>query len=55
MTKNIGDEASVQFSVGFYDSLMAGGSVEKTFGFGRISIDLKGIPEYETPVLKKRH
>jgi hypothetical protein len=54
MKKDIGDEASVQFSVGFYDALGAGRSFEKAFEFGKIAIELRGIPEYRTPVLKKK-
>ncbi len=54
MKKAIGDEAAIKFAVGFYDALGAGRDVEKAFKFGCIAIDLKGIPEYLTPVLKKR-
>jgi hypothetical protein len=54
MSKDIGDEASVRFSVGFYDALGAGRSFEKAFEFGKVAIDLRGIPEYQTPVLKKK-
>ena len=54
MKKAIGDEAAIKFAVGFYDALGAGRDVEKAFKFGCSAIDLKGIPEYLTPVLKKR-
>jgi len=54
MKKAIGDEAAIKFAVGFYDALGAGRDVEKAFKFGCIAIDLKGIPEYLTPVLKKK-
>ena len=54
MKKAIGDEAAIKFAVGFYDALGAGRDVEKAFKFGCSAIDLKGIPEYLTPVLKKK-
>jgi CHAT domain-containing protein len=54
MKKAIGDEAAIKFAVGFYDALGAGRDFEKAFKFGCIAIDLKGIPEYLTPVLKKK-
>ncbi len=54
MKKAIGDEAAIKFAVGFYDALGAGRDVEKAYKFGCSAIDLKGIPEYLTPVLKKK-
>ena len=54
MKKSVGDEAAIKFAVGFYDALGAGRDFEKAFKFGCIAIDLKGIPEYLTPVLKKK-
>jgi CHAT domain len=54
MEKAIGDEAAIKFAVGFYDALGAGRDVETAFKFGCSAIDLKGIPEYLTPVLKKK-
>ncbi len=54
MKKAIGDEAAIKFAVGFYDALGPGRDIEKAFKFGCSAIDLKGIPEYLTPVLKKK-
>ena len=54
MKKAIGDEAAIKFAVGFYDALGAGRNFETAYKFGCSAIDLKGIPEYLTPVLKKR-
>ncbi len=54
MRKAIGDEAAIKFAVGFYDALGAGRDFETAFKFGQSAIDLKGIPEYLTPVLKKK-
>jgi hypothetical protein len=54
MRKAIGDDAAIKFAVGFYDALGAGRDIEKAFRFGCSAVDLKGIPEYLTPVLKKK-
>src|SRR5947209_7652570 len=55
MNKAIGDKAAVEFATGFYTSLGADPSIEnieKAFDFGRVSIQLSGIPaEHLTPVL----
>jgi hypothetical protein len=54
MKKAIGDQAAIKFAVGFYDALGAGRDVETAFKFGCSAIDLKGIPDYLTPVLKQK-
>src|SRR5208337_2873528 len=54
MKKAIGDEAAIKFAVGFYDALGAGRDFETAYKFGCSAIDLKGIPEYLTPVMKKK-
>jgi CHAT domain-containing protein len=54
MKKAIGDQAAIKFAVGFYDALGAGEDYEIAFDFGCSAIDLRGIPEYLTPVLKKK-
>lgn len=40
MNKEIMDKASIEFSVGFYDALGAGKSVEEAFEFGRNAIEM---------------
>lgn len=52
MNRAIGDEAAIQFAVGFYDALGYGRSYTEAFEFGRNAIDLNDIPESATPVLK---
>jgi hypothetical protein len=52
MSKAIGDQAAIKFAVGFYDALGAGRDYKKAFQFGCSAIDLSGIPEHLTPVLK---
>ncbi len=54
MNRPIGDTAATEFAVGFYDALGAGSSYDVCFEVGCASIDLEGIPESETPVLKFR-
>lgn len=53
MTKEIGDKAAITFAVAFYDALGAGETVEFAFELGRSAIQIAGIPENLTPVLKK--
>jgi hypothetical protein len=52
MNKAIGDKAAIKFSIGFYDALGGGRSIEEAFNFGCNAIQSEGIPEYLTPVLK---
>ena len=54
MNQAIGDEAAIKFAKGFYDALGAGRTIEDGFEFGCASIDLEGIPESYTPVLKSK-
>jgi len=54
MKEAIGDKAAIEFAVGFYDALGAGESIERAHKFGCTAIQLAGIPEQFTPVLKKK-
>lgn len=54
MNKAIGDDAAIWFSVGFYQALGAGRSIEKAYRFGCNQIRLQGIPENLTPVLIRK-
>jgi len=54
MNKAVGDEAAIRFAAGFYAALLAGRPYDLAFKFGCTAIDLRGIPEHLTPVLKKR-
>jgi hypothetical protein len=54
MRRAIGDRAAIAFSIGFYQGLGAGRSVEEAYGLGCVVIQLQGIPEHLTPVLIKR-
>jgi TIR domain/CHAT domain len=55
MNQAIGDRAAIEFAVGFYDGLGANRGYADAFEFGLSAIDLEGIPETATPVLKQRH
>jgi len=55
MNQAIGDRASVKFATGFYNALGAGESVEFAYKLGCNVIQLDGIPEHLTPVLKKKY
>lgn len=54
MSQEIGDKAAVEFAKGFYDALGANRSYEQAYKFGCNAIDLEGIPESATPVMKIR-
>ncbi|MEL6604522.1 MAG: AAA-like domain-containing protein [Cyanobacteria bacterium J06614_10] len=54
MNQPIGDPAAVCFSRGFYTSLGSGASYEAAYQMGRTAIDLEGIEEVATPVLRTR-
>lgn len=54
MNEAIGDEAAIQFSIGFYTALFAGRDYQDSFHMGCAAIDLLGIPEYATPEIKIR-
>lgn len=53
MNEAIGDRAAIEFSVGFYDALGAGESVDRAYKSGLTSIRLAGIPEHLTPVMMR--
>ncbi|WP_339381448.1 CHAT domain-containing protein, partial [Brasilonema bromeliae] len=54
MNKQIGDQAAIKFATAFYNVLGAGESIEFAYNLGCNVIQLEGIPEYLTPVLKKK-
>jgi len=54
MRRAIGDRAAIAFSIGFYQALGAGRSVEQAYRLGCVQIGLQGIPEHLTPVLIKK-
>ena len=54
MNKAIGDEAAINFSIGFYTALFSNRNYQDSFDFGCNAINLKSIPESQTPQIKIR-
>lgn len=54
MNKAIGDKAAIAFSIGFYQGLGAGRTIEGAYKLGCVQVRLQGIPEHLTPVLVKQ-
>ncbi|WP_448338087.1 TIR domain-containing protein [Chloroflexus aurantiacus] len=54
MDHTISDEAAIAFSVGFYQGLGSGRTIEESYQLGCVHIHLHGLPEHLTPVLLKR-
>lgn len=54
MRSEVGDRAAIAFSVGFYQAIGAGRSVEDAFRLGVVQIQLEGLPEAFTPVLVRK-
>jgi CHAT domain len=52
MNKAIGDKAAIEFAVSFYDALGAGRDIPFAYELAKNAIQLSGIPEHLTPVLK---
>ena len=53
MNQAIDDRAAIAFSVGFYQSLGAGLTIEESFKLGVVQIRLQNLPDHLTPVLFK--
>lgn len=54
MKRAIGDKAAIEFAIGFYDAILAGRDVEFAYKLGCSAIQMAGIPEELTPVLKQK-
>jgi hypothetical protein len=55
MTHEIGDDAAISFSRGFYDALFGGEPFERAFEFGRNRIALESLPPGIREALQGRH
>ena len=55
MNKEIGDKAAITFSVGLYQALGAGRSIEEAYKLGCVQVSLQGISENKTPILMKKN
>ena len=54
MKRAIGDRAAIEFAIGFYDALLAGRDPEFAYKVGCNAIQLEGLGEELTPVLKRK-
>lgn len=52
--REIGDDTAIAFSLGFYQALGAGRSIEDAFNLGRAQIQLQGLGEHLVPVLLRK-
>lgn len=55
MSQAIDDKAAIAFSIGFYQALGAGRSIEEAYKLGCVQIRLENIPEYLVPEMIKDH
>jgi hypothetical protein len=54
MKRAIGDRAAIEFAIGFYDALLAGRDLKFAYKLGCNAIQMEGISEQLTPVLKQK-
>lgn len=54
MNSSIGDDAATAYSIGFYQALGAGRTIEQAHDLGCVQIQLQGITEYNIPQLFKK-
>ena len=54
MRQTIGDRAAIAFTIGFYQALGAGRTIEEAYKLGCVQIKLQGISEHLVPVLIKK-
>lgn len=54
MSQSIGDKAAIEFSVGFYNALGAGQSIDFAYELGCNQIQLEGVPGHLIPVLLRK-
>ncbi len=54
MSKAIDDRAAIAFSVGFYQALGAGRTIEDAYKLGCAQVRLQGLPDHLIPVLIKK-
>lgn len=54
MHQAIHDKAAIAFTIGFYQALGAGRTIEDAYKLGCVQIRLQDIPGHLTPVLIKK-
>jgi hypothetical protein len=55
MNAAIGDRAAIEFSISFYDAIVAGKSIEFAYKLGRNAIQMAGVQGHLIPVLKTKN
>ncbi len=53
MREEIKDKAAIEFSIGFYDALGAGKTIEEAYKFGCNAIQMMSLPSHLIPLLGK--
>jgi hypothetical protein len=54
MRQELGDEAAIEYSRGFYSALFSGTSYDIAHEWGRNAIEIEGLREEMTPIIKKK-
>ncbi|AKG23906.1 TIR domain-containing protein [Calothrix sp. 336/3] len=54
MKQEIGDKAAIKYAIGFYDALGAGQTIDVAHKFGVNALELEGIPEEDTPIIRTK-
>lgn len=54
MRQELGDEAAIEYSSGFYFAIASGESYDVAHEYGRNAIQIEGLSEEETPIIKKK-
>ncbi len=54
MRQDLGDKAAIEYSRGFYTALAAGEPYDIAHKFGRNAIQIEGLGEENTPIIKKK-
>jgi hypothetical protein len=54
MRQELGDKAAIEYSRGFYLAIASGESYDIAHEYGRNAIQLEGLGEEDTPIIKKK-
>lgn len=54
MRQEVGDEAAIEYSRGFYSAIASGEPYDMAHEYGRNAIQIEGLAEEMTPIIKKK-
>ncbi len=54
MRQEVGDKAAIEYSRGFYSAIASGESYDVAHEYGRNAIQVEGLTEHMTPIIKKK-